>query len=234
MENNKKTEKVSYYVERRSALVQSAAIIMLLSAVFRVIGCWGLWNDKTFAVTQIVLPLVCNLMFVLLILTLGKRALWTTALPVLLGVVFFIIKSFQFDSIIHTVLCIFLYLVVAVLYTGTVFGAVRTKWLLVPLFGLPFLYHVFVEDIAAIRSAVQPSFQAGMQEISVLCVMLSLLLISLAMKKNKPESEQQELPKMKAPKVLTPEKAEPAEEKPQEETAPSADTAPTDVPGDKQ
>ena len=36
------------------------------------------------------------------------------------------------------------YLLGAVLYTGTVFGIIRTKWLLVPLFGLPFLYHIFV------------------------------------------------------------------------------------------
>lgn len=232
MEDSKKTEKISYYVERKSALVQASALVMLFSAVFRLIGCWGLWNDKTFAVTQIFLPLACNLMFILLVLTLGRRALWTTALPVLLGVVFFIIKSFGFDSIIHTVLCIFLYLVVAVLYIGTVFGVIRTKWLLVPLFGLPLLYHIFIEDLAAMRSANPPSFQAGMQEISVLCIMLSLLLLSIAMKKKQPETVP-ELPKMKAPKVIPPEKAEniPAEEEPQAAVPESGSAA--DVPEEK-
>ena len=232
MEDSKKTEKISYYVERKSALVQASALVMLFSAVFRLIGCWGLWNDKTFAVTQIFLPLACNLLFILLVLTLGRRALWTTALPVLLGVVFFIIKSFGFDSIIHTVLCIFLYLVVAVLYIGTVFGVIRTKWLLVPLFGLPLLYHIFIEDLAAMRSANPPSFQAGMQEISVLCIMLSLLLLSIAMKKKQPETVP-ELPKMKAPKVIPPEKAEnvSAEEDPQAAAPESGSTA--DVPEEK-
>lgn len=218
MENNKKTEKISYYVEKKSWLVQASALVMLFSVVLRLIGCWGMWNDKVFAVTQIFLPIISGLLFILLVLTLGKRALWTTALPVLLGVVFFIIKSFGFESIIHTVLCIFLYLVVAVLYTGTVFGVVRTKWLLVPLFGLPLLYHIFVEDLAAMRSDPPPTLTAGLQEISVLCIMLALLLLSIAMKKKQPEAEP-ELPKMKDPKVIVPEQAEDA---PAEEAAPAA------------
>lgn len=130
-------------------------------------------------------------------------------LPVLLGIVFFIIKSFSFDSILHTILCILLYLLVAVLYTGTVFGRIRTKWLLVPLFGLPLLYHIFVEDLNAMRSATPPSLPEGLQEISVLCIMLSLLLLSIAMKKKQPETLP-DLPKMKAPKVIVPGKGEPA------------------------
>ena len=59
------------------------------------------------------------------------------------------------------------------------------------------------------RSANPPSFDAGMQEVSVLCIMLSLLLLSIAMKKKKPESLP-DLPKMKAPKVIVPGKGEPA------------------------
>ena len=106
MENNQKTEKISFYTERKSALVQASVIFMLLSAIFRLVGCWGRWNDAFFAATQIALPLACNLLFILLVLTLGRRALWTTVLPVLLGVVFFIIKSFTFDSVLHTILCI--------------------------------------------------------------------------------------------------------------------------------
>ena len=95
----------------------------------------------------------------------------------------------------------------AVLYTGTVFGIIRTKWLLVPLFGLPFLYHVFVEDLAALRDTANPvTLSAGLREISVLCVMLALLFTAIAMKKKKPQTEV-ELPKMKAPKVIPPQKA---------------------------
>lgn len=235
MEKDKKVEKTSFYVERKSLLVQLSVICMLLSAAFRAVGCFGLWSDRSFMATQIVLPLVCNLLFVLLVLTLGRRALWATALPVLLGAVFFIVKSFGFASIIHTVLCVFLYLVVAVVYTGTVFGAVRTRWPLVPLFALPLVYNIFVEDIPALYRETQPSFNAGMQEMSVLFILLSLLLLSLAMKKKKPASDETEteLPKMKAPKVIAPEKAESEGEKPQEEPAPAAEAASTELSGDK-
>ena len=185
--------RVKYYVERQSFFARAAVTLMLLSAVFRLIGCWGLWGDPYFAATQIALPLACCLVFVLFLLLLGKRLFAATSLPVLLGVVFFIIKSFTFDSWVHTVLCILLYLLVAVLYTATAFGYVHTKWLLVPLFGLPFLYHIFVEDLAALRNTENPlSFSAGMQEMSVLCVMLALLCTALAMKKKKTEKAEEE------------------------------------------
>lgn len=199
-----KERRVKFYVEKRSMWVQAAVIFMALSAVFRLIGCWGLWNDRFFAVSQIALPLCCNLLFILCLLLLGRRAFWLTSLPVLLGVIFFIIKSFTFASWIHTILCLMLYLLVAVLYTATAFGVVRTKWFLVPLFGLPFLYHVFVEDLAALRDTANPvTLSAGMQEISVLCVMLALLFTAFAMKKQKPRQEV-ELPKIKDPKVIPP------------------------------
>ena len=79
MENNQKTEKISFYTERKSALVQTSVIFMLLSAIFRLVGCWGRWNDAFFAATQIALPLACNLLFILLVLTLGRRAYNTFA-----------------------------------------------------------------------------------------------------------------------------------------------------------
>lgn len=183
MEKNQKTEKISFYTERKSALVQASVIFMLLSAIFRLVGCWGRWNDAFFAATQIALPLACNLLFILLVLTLGRRALWTTVLPVLLGVVFFIIKSFSFDSILHTILCICLYLAVAFIYTATVFGVIRTKWLLLPLFGLPLIVHIYLDRdmIAPADKAVELS--ELLPEISVLCIMAALLCICFAMKK---------------------------------------------------
>ena len=211
MEKEKKSApRAKFYVEQQHWAVQTAIIFMALSAVFRIVGCWGKWDESFFAATQIALPLMCNILFILCLVLLGKKALWLSAVPVILGVVFFIIKSFTFDSWLHTVLCILLYLLVAVLYTGTVFGVIRTKWLLPPLFGLPFLYHIFVEDLAALRDTANPvTLSAGLQEISVLCVMLALFFTAIAMKKKKPQTEV-ELPKMKAPKVIAPNKTEQA------------------------
>ncbi len=197
-------KRAKFYVNKDSALVHTAVVFMALSAVFRLAGCWGMWGDDFFAATQIALPLICNMLFILCVLLLGARAFWTTSIPVIFGVVFFIIKSFTFDSALHTVLCILLYLLVAALYTSTAFGFIRTKWLLVPLFGLPFIYHIVIEDARALRDAANTvTLSAALQEISVLCIMLALFLTALAMKKHK-NIEELDLPKIKAPKVIIP------------------------------
>ena len=58
---------------------------------------------------------------------------------------------------------------------------------------LPFLYHVGVEDLAALRNTAQPvSFAAGMQEMSLLCVLLGMLLLSLGMRKYVKERKNKE------------------------------------------
>lgn len=176
--------KIKYYVEKDSFWTSAALIFMVLAIVFRGIGCWGLWDDRYFLITQIILPIASGLLFILLLALLGKHALWTTFLPVLGGVAFFVLKALNFEDATHMLLCLLLYAAVAISYCGTVFTLIRTKWLLVPLFLLPFCYHVGVEDIARLRDTVNPvTFAEGMQEMSVLCIMLSLLFTSLAMKK---------------------------------------------------
>ena len=107
-----------------------------------------------------------------------------TALGVLFGVVFFMIKAFTFASKLHTVLCLILYLTVLCLYSATVFGIVPTKKLLYPLFGLPLLYHIFVEDMKLYVFAQPPvPYFEWLPEISVLLIMAGLLCISLGLEK---------------------------------------------------
>ena len=83
-----------------------------------------------------------------------------------------------------------------------IFTLIRTKWLLVPLFLFPFCYHVGVEDIARLRDTVNPvTFAEGMQEMSVLCIMLSLLFTALAMKKLVKEPKEQPWEPAQAPEA---------------------------------
>ena len=195
-----KRPRARFYLERSSAWAQICIIFMLLSAIFRLFGVWGLWEDEFFRATQILLPLCCNILFALCVFLFGRRGFFLSVIPVLMGVAFFVIKSFGFDSWIHTVLCILLYLAVAVIYSGTVLGYIRTKWLLPPLFGLPFLYHIFVEDLAKLRDAADPmTLSQGLQELSVLCVMVSLFCVGMGLKKRGGE-----------PKAAPAEKPEPA------------------------
>ena len=179
-------EKIRYSVSRKNIFVKLSVVFMLLSALTRFFGYWGFWSNQTtqFSIFQIALPILCNILFAAIVLYAGRRFFSMTFIPVLLGVMFFIIKAFGFDSILHTVLCICLYLAVAFIYTATVFGVIRTKWLLAPLFGIPLLVHIFVLDkdmFAPAEKAV--SLNEWMPEISVLCIMMALLLICFAMKR---------------------------------------------------
>ena len=101
-----------------------------------------------------------------------------------LGVFFFIVKAFSFESPLHTALCVVLYTAVLVIFSLTLLGVIPTKLLLYPLFGLPLLYHIFVEDMQIYVLAEPPvPFFEWLPEISVLCIMAALLSLSVALEK---------------------------------------------------
>ncbi len=216
-----KPEKVKFYVEHSSFGVHAMAILMAMSVVFRAIGCWGLWDDRNYAILQIALPMCSAILLIVCIWLFGKHALWISFIPVVLGAVFFIIESLGFENKIQMILCILLYIAAIALYFCTVFGIIRTKWILVVLFGLAFLYHFFIVDLPALRDTANPvTFAAGMQEMGVLSVLLGLFFLSLSMKKEI-KVQEPDLPKMKGPKVLAGKKkaAETVQENTEAQTA---------------
>ena len=209
-----KKEKVRFYIEKQSKLVQAAVVLMIISAVFRIIGCWNGFSDSFFAITQIALPLSCNLLFILIMLTMGKRFFSLSSIPMVLGAAFLIFKATECDKLLHTILFILICVVIAIAYCATVYGVIPSKWPLLPVFLLPFVFQVFVGDIARIKDSVNSlTFAEGIQEMSVLCIMLALLSMCLAMKKKKPAPlEEQGLPKIKDPKPIMPEAAQEEEQ----------------------
>ena len=84
-------KRVKFYIELNSFGVQAMVILLSLSIVFRIIGCWGLWTDQNYLMLQIALPVFSSLLLIVSVLLLGKRALWISFIPVLLVAVFFII-----------------------------------------------------------------------------------------------------------------------------------------------
>jgi len=208
-----KMKKYRYYTEKDSFGVEAAVILLALSVIFRVIGCWGLWRDQLFLLSQIVLPAASALLFILLLVLLGRVALWSTSLPLIMGVAFFILRAMTFGDTVKTVLCVVLYVLVAVLYCGTVFHVIPARWPLLLAFGLPLVYHIVFLDLPALNNLENPvSFAVGMQEMSVLSIMLALFFTATAIRKRAKDPEP-ELPKIKDPVVHAP-------EKPEEEAAP--------------
>ena len=173
-----------YWLPRLGVLAILSALFMLASGVVRLVWAVGAAEvSRSLFWFQMALPLLANVTFIIILLRDGRDRLFRSAIPVWLGCVFFAVKSLGFATMIHTVLCLCLYALVAVLYTATVTGRVPTQKLLWPLFGLPLLYHIFVEDRGR-------NWAAGelLQEVSVLCCMAALLCISLAMKKKELEA----------------------------------------------
>lgn len=171
-------KKSVYWLPKLSVMVMLSLVFMLASAVLRIVwACgWGVSGKLFWA--QVVLPLLANLTFLTTVLRDGRDRLFRTAIPVWFGCAFFALKALTFPSMLHTVLCLCLYALVLVLYTTTVTGRIPTQRLLIPLFALPLLYHVFVEDLGRAWT-----LGALLQELSVLCCMAALLCVSIAMKK---------------------------------------------------
>ena len=168
-----------YYIEPRSVLVRTAAGLLALSIALRLAWCLG-WPGQLAGsrlYLHALLPLASCGLFLLCLMRFGRTRLWLSFFPAFLGVLFFLLKAASF-SWLHRLLCTLLYLAVAV------FGVAPIRKLLIPLFGLPLAYHIFVEDLILHR-AVYTAAQ-WLQEGSVLCIMASLLCISLAMQEQKP------------------------------------------------
>ena len=173
-------KKTVYWVPRVNALVILSALCMVCSAVVRTV-----WAHGETAISrpmfwlQILLPIAANLLFALTALLDCRERLYRTAIPVWMGCVFFAVKALGFPSRLHTVLCLLLYALVAVLYTATVTGRVPSQVPLWFLFGLPMAYHIIIED----RQKIGWPLHDWLPEISVLLCMAAMLLLSLAMKK---------------------------------------------------
>lgn len=162
-------------------LAALSVLLMLGSAVIRIVWAAGEREmSPGLFWPQVVLPVAACALFVLIVLVDRKDRLYRTAVPVWMGCIFFAVKAVGFPSVLHMVLCLLLYSLVAVLYTATVTGRVPTQVPLWFLFGLPLLYHLLVEDPRKLGWPLHD----WLPEVSVLCCMAGLLSISLAMRRH--------------------------------------------------
>ena len=169
-------------VDTKSPLVLASALLMGAAAVLLSLWC-ALWPELLTlydGFARGLLPVTAAVSYAVLLLTRGGRDMRATFVPVLMGVIFFLLKAGTFVWW-HQLLCTLLYLGVAALYGLTVFGVIRTRALLLPLFGLPLAFHLFVQDLILHRTDFTARQWA--QESAVLCIMGALLCASIAMKK---------------------------------------------------
>ena len=202
-----KTEKEprGFYVEKGSFFAHAAVTVLALSMAARLLGTMNLWGDPSRMITQILLPIGCSLLYILLILLLGRIALWPTILPVLGGAAFFILSRFDTPSW-PLFLCIALAFLAAFLYTATLAGLIRSKWLLVLAFALIFAYQIVFCAVPVFGDKKTPvSFADGMTLLSAMGMIFAMLLATLAFRRKKAVKPAPDLPPIKDPIVLPPE-----------------------------
>lgn len=172
---------MKYTVRTKNFFTVASMLLMLLSAMLRIIY----YRDLSILQSWVYLyiPLISAILYVAILYLCGSRTLAPLCLPVLGGVVFFIIKAFTFESVLHTALCCALYTSVLVLCCLTFCGILRTKYLLYPLFGLPLLAHLAMDINELFFAAERTPLSEFPPEASVLCIMASLLCLALAMQK---------------------------------------------------
>ncbi len=187
----RRTKGERLWIDRTHPAAMLSLVFMGASAILRVIYYAQTPMTPTVFWFHYVLVLAAAAAFFAAVLVLGRRIEWS-ALPVALGVIFFAVKAFTFATVIHTVLCLILYGSVLVLYSLTVFHVIPTKYLLYPLFGLPLLYHIFVEDMQIyILADPRPPYFEWLPEISVLCIMAALLSLSIAMRRKEKQQNKE-------------------------------------------
>ena len=178
-------------IPRRHPAVYAACGFLALAVFIRL----GYYLPKTlepmFALVHLWMPVAAGVCFLTGIGLGGKWAKPGVLAALALGVAFFILKAAAFTPI-HQTLCTILYLTVLALFGTTLLGYVPTKKLLYPLFGLPLLYHIFVEDTKAYFFADPPvPVVDWLPEISVLCIMAGLLSLSIGLDAKPPAENQQ-------------------------------------------
>ncbi|MCM1149077.1 MAG: hypothetical protein NC319_03180 [Butyricicoccus sp.] len=202
-------KKIRYHIEPDGIMTRAAVCFMALSMALRAVWCllWPGQAAEAGMAVHAVLPLCACALFIVCLLLCGKRALWLSFFPAAVGVAFFILKAASFVWW-HRLLCTLLYLLVAALYGAAVFSLSPVKKLLIPLFGLPLLFHIFVEDMIINREIMTAAL--WLQEGSVLCIMAGLLCVSLALR-----GEEKPLPKRarRAAEKAAQEQARAADEK---------------------
>ena len=198
----KEKEPRGFYVEKGSFFAHAAVIILVFSIAARLLGTISLWGDMTQLLIQVMLPVGSALLFILFIMLLGRIALWTTILPVLGGAAFFILSAFGKEPL-QLFICIALAFLAAFIYTATLAGMIRTKWILALVFALILAYQIIFHAIPVFGDTANPvSFIDGMTLLSSLGLVFAMLCASLSLRRKKKPLP--DLPKIKDPKVVPP------------------------------
>ena len=157
-------------------------IFMAASAIIRLIYYLSNTYSTPELIVHLILPVLAAVVYIVGVMIGKKIGILFTVGAVWIGIAFFIAKAFMVFTPLHRNLCTVLYITVFTVYTLSALGYLPTKKLLYPLFGLPLLFHIFVEDTRDYLFADPPvPYFDWLPEISVLCIMTALFCVAVSM-----------------------------------------------------
>lgn len=182
------TKRLQISIPKENPYAFTSCALMAASGIIRL---WHYLPGEMDAFTlwiHLIMPVAASVIFLAGMIAGGRYSIPAVITALVLGVAFFIIKATTFSPV-HQALCTVLYLSVLFLFGLTVLGYLPTKKLLYPLFSLPLIYHITVEDTQLYFFADPPvPVWEWMPEISVLCIMAGLLCLSIALEAKPVES----------------------------------------------
>ena len=210
-----------YLLDRRSFPVKAALVCLLIGFVLK--GISGLLNrvvlEDRLTFFSLLLFLGSCLLYGLSLLLFGRKWLWVTTGPFVLGVMAFVARLFTYDNLLQVetsiprmMISILFYLVITAVYSVTVCGGLRGKWLLVFLFLLPLAGHVVFDIIPAFKLGVVLSASQILAELSVLVVLIGLVFTALSMRHTLPATVENK--KKKGEDVTPPQPGNKLDERP--------------------
>ena len=179
--------KQGFRIDARRPAARVSVLAFALSVPMQILGYADMLHDPLVAGTLVSLPVLGALGMIAAILVFGREKLRFSILPVFIGhqgFAFKLVIDPRGDSMLHHVSAVVLYIAIVALWALTVFYVIRTKWVLVILFLIPFCKHIFVNDLPVLLGAAAPvPASTWLKECSMLCFMLALSFCALAFEK---------------------------------------------------
>lgn len=227
-------EHTKFTLDRKSFFGKAAVICLLLAAALRTVA--ALLNravfQQPFTTVETLLPVCSCLLYVLFMILFGRKGFFFSVIPFILGALGLMMRLFSYDSLLqeqasqfHAFSSLLLCLILTAVYSATVFGGIRTKWLLPPLFAFTFMFHLFAEVYPVIRAGYKVAFPLMVAEAGLDLIFIGMFFAGLTMKKRtKPAGGL--FHRGKKEEAAVPADAQPAAPAPEQPAAPAAEAAP--------
>ena len=173
-----KKEKQGFWVDCRRPTAIASILAFAFSIPMLIMGYADRLHEPLIASTVVLLPVLGAALMIAVIIFYGRTKLWLTVFPVFLGVAGFFFKLVidpRGQTLLHHIASAVLYLMIVLIWALTVFYIIKTKWILAVIFILPFLKHIFVNDIPVLTGAAAAvSASTWLKEFSMLSFLLAL------------------------------------------------------------